>query len=82
MIIQRKNAIKWKPENVINLHEDDLMSYRGDMDNNGIKDLNKFIQESPPHEKTYSTFYIVFIHYQNHYQNHLIVVVQENRFIL
>ena len=60
---KEKNAIKWKPENVINLHErDDLMSYRGDMDNNGIKDLNKFIQESPPHEKTYSTFLYRFFY--------------------
>ena len=74
MIIQRKkNAIKWKPENVINLHErDDLMSYRGDMYNNGINDLNKFIQESPPHEKTYSTFLYRFFTFLYVFQTYVI----------
>lgn len=38
----KKNALVWKPEYVINLKtRDDLMSYRGDMGNNGARDLNR-----------------------------------------
>ena len=58
----KNNAIIWKPDNVINLDErDDLMSYHGDMGNNGVQDLNRnWI--NPPSEKIHAKFFYRFFY--------------------
>lgn len=45
---KKKGAIKWNPKNIINLNErDDLMTYNGDMGNNGVDDLNRNWNNAP-----------------------------------
>lgn len=57
----KNNAIIWKPEIVINLNScDDLMSYRGDMGNNGVHDLNRNWAEAPPQNIKASFLYRFF----------------------
>jgi len=52
----KKYAIIWKPETVINLRENNnLMSYQGDMGNNGVHDLNRDWINAPP-SNTYASF--------------------------
>tara|TARA_Y100000389_G_scaffold145439_1_gene143983 strand:+ start:525 stop:1424 length:900 start_codon:yes stop_codon:yes gene_type:complete len=57
----RRNALVWKPDNVINLKtRDDLMSYRGDMGNNGVHDLNRKWYNPPPDNTKGSFLYRFF----------------------
>jgi len=58
---KKKGAIKWNPSNVINLNErDDLMSYDGDMGNNGVDDLNRNWKNVPSENIHPGFFYRFF----------------------
>ena len=58
----KKKAIKWMPYTVINLnHNTDIMSYQGDMGNDGVNSINRDWGDSPP-EDTYSTLLYRFFY--------------------
>ena len=58
----KKDAIIWKPDTIINLNNrDDLMSYHGDMGNNGVHDLNRN-WNIPPSSNIYATFFYRFFY--------------------
>jgi hypothetical protein len=57
----KNNSIIWKPKRVINLKlEDTLMSYRGDMGNNGVNDLNRQWINAPDENINSSFLYRFF----------------------
>ena len=59
---KKKDAIKWKPYEVINLNDrEDIMSYDGDMGNNGVDDLNRN-WKIPPSEKIHPGFFYRFFY--------------------
>lgn len=57
----KDKAIIWRPDNVINLKQrDDLMSYNGDMGNNGVPDLNRHWYNPPQKNEKASLLYRFF----------------------
>ena len=58
---KKKGAIIWKPDTVTNLNDrDDLMSYQGDMGNNGVHDLNRDWDNAPSENIRASFLYRFF----------------------